>query len=71
MRSKLGELTPREAALVITCGWIKAAQMGLTEDVNEMDDRESFRAQVKSALVKEYDRLSARVGSTDLPKLED
>ena len=70
MRSKDGNLTPREAALGIAMGWIKAAHQELTEDLSEVDDRESFRAQVKSALAKEYNKLSARVGSTDLGRIE-
>lgn len=61
MRSQIGDLTPREAAIVITCGWIRAAQQRLTEDIESMDDRESYRQQLESALGKEHDRLSARV----------
>lgn len=61
MRSKHGNLTPREAAIVILCAWAEAAEKGLTQDVEDMDDRESYRQQLRSALEKERERLSARV----------
>lgn len=70
MRSKEHGLTPREAALVITMGWIKAVHQELTEDITRSDERPSFQAQVKSALAKEYNRLSARVGSMDQGSIE-
>lgn len=65
MRSKKGNLTPRESALVITMGWIQAAHKGLTNDLFDVDDRDSYRVQVRSALAKEHNRLAARVGSSD------
>ena len=61
MRSKNGDYTPREAAIVIICGWIQAAMEEKTTDIELLDDRESFQAQLKSALEKEYRKLSARV----------
>ena len=61
MRSKHGDLTPREAAIVILCGWAEAAIHGKTMDIEEMDDRESYRQQLRSALVKEVNRLRARI----------
>ena len=61
MRSKFGGYTPREAAIVIICGWIKAVTEDKTKDIELMDDRESYRAQLRSALEKEYRKLSARV----------
>ena len=61
MRSKRGNLTPREAAILIAAGWIKSAEEGKTMDLQYIDDRESFRQQVKSALEKERKKLLARV----------
>ncbi|PNV83383.1 MAG: hypothetical protein C0610_17135 [Desulfobacteraceae bacterium] len=66
MRSKKGNLTPREQAIVIAMGWIQAAYNGATDDLFESDERDSFRVQVRSALAKEHNRLGARVGSIDI-----
>ena len=65
MRSKKGNLTPREAALTIIMGWAEAAYHGKTNDLYDVDDRDSFRVQTRSALAKEVNRMSARVGSSD------
>ena len=61
MRSKATGRTPREEALVILCQWATAAYEGLTADLLEVDDRDSFRVQGRSAMAKEHNRLAARV----------
>jgi len=65
MRSKNQDLTPREEALLILMGWARAAYNGLTNDLYEVDDRDSFRVQVRSALAKEHNRLAARVSGCE------
>lgn len=60
MRSKNGSYTPREAAIVITLGWLEAAYRGLTNDLYEIDPRDSYRVQVRRALAKEHNRLLRR-----------
>lgn len=63
MRSKSGDLTPREEAILILMGWAEAAFKGLTDDLFQVDDRDSFRLQVRRALAKEHNRLARRVES--------
>jgi hypothetical protein len=63
MRSKQGNYTPREAALVILAQWAEAAMRELTTDIVDMDHRESYRQQLRSSLEKEKVRLLARVSS--------
>lgn len=46
---------------MITCGWIEAVLQYKTTDIELMDDRESYRAQLRSALEKEKAKLLARV----------
>lgn len=71
MRSKLGKHTPRESALVIVMEWIRAVHAGKTADLLDVDDRDSYRVQVRSALAKEHNRLARRVKSYDVELDED
>lgn len=71
MRSKNQGLTPREEALLIIAGWIHAVTEGKTLDIFEVDDRDSFRVQVRSALIKEHNKLLDRVKEADDYMVDD
>lgn len=66
MKSKDGNMTPKEAAQSIILGWITAVYKGVTDDLYHVDDRDSFRVRVRQQLAAEHNRLLRRSGMDGL-----
>lgn len=71
MRTKVDNLTPREAANTIALAWIRLAAIEKTGDVENMDDRESMQLAIKKQLAKIYNRMLDKSGLDGLHIEED